>query len=123
MVSLNDNSAYLTDKHPAVELMDLPGAFNATNRTIQKVANIAIAPHAKYPIWYCDLQRAIRWFMQLQHNPLLSTPSLYDRKSTVSKTAFNEEFSTARNLDHIQSPCKILIESDSADEKSARRGG
>ncbi|XDV29551.1 hypothetical protein PO909_032663 [Leuciscus waleckii] len=42
--------------------------------------------------------------MQLQHNPLLSTPSLYDRKSTVSKTAFNEEFSTARNLDHIQSP-------------------
>jgi len=46
-LSLNGNSAHLTDKHPSV---DLPGAFNATNRTIQKVANIAIAPYAKYPI-------------------------------------------------------------------------
>lgn len=98
--------------------MDLPGAFTATNRTIQKVANIAIALHALRQI--SDLiSRSAKSDPVIHATSTQSTsvqPSLNDRKSTVSKTAFNatsvEEFSTARNLDHIQSPCKMLIESD-----------
>lgn len=114
----NDKSAYLTDRHLSVELTDLPGAFTATNRTIQKVANIAIALHALRQI--SDLiSRSAKSDPVIHATSTQSTsvqPSLYDRKSTVIKTAFNatsaEEFSTARNLDHIQSPCKMLIESD-----------
>lgn len=110
----NDKSAYLTDRHPSVELMDLPGAFTATNRTIQKVVNIAIALHALRQI--SDLiSRSAKSDPVIHATSTQSTsvqPSLYDRKSTVIKTAFNatsaEEF---RNLDHIQSPCKMLIES------------
>lgn len=104
-------------KHPLVELMDLPGAFNATSSTIQKVANIAIALHALRQI--SDLiSRSAKSDPVIHATSTQSTsvyPSLYDRKSTVNKTAFSatsaEEFSTARNLDHIQSPSKMLIDS------------
>lgn len=113
----NDKSAFLIDRHPSLKLVDLPGAFTATNRTIQKVANIAIALHALRQI--SDLiSRSAKSDPVIHATSTQSTsvqPSLYDRKSTVIKTAFNatsaEEFSTARNLDHIQRPCKMLIES------------
>lgn len=109
--------------------MDLPGAFNATSRTIQKVANIAIVLHALRQI--SDLiSRSAKSDPVIHATSTQSTsvhPSLYE--STVNKTAFSatsaEEFSTARNLDQTQSPnirCSSTL-SDSADEKSARRGG
>ncbi len=118
-------------KHPSIELVDLPGAFNATSRTIQKVANIAIARHALRQI--SDLiSRSAKSEPVIHATSTQSTsvhPSLYDRESTVNKTAFSAtsagEFSTAGYLDQTQSSnirCSSTL-SDSADEKPARRGG